>query len=235
MTKKTVVYIAGKMRSLYQFGFPLFDRAKADLIAQGYDVISPADLDRENGFDPVNLSPDYDWNSIPEGFSFDDCVTRDIEAVRKCDAIYMLKGWEDSKGARAEKALAEWLGKDVMYEDVYAVTPSGEVRTKDPITGAEKGSKKARFDLIPVKPLWELAEHYGIGSLKYADRNWEKGYKWSLSFAACMRHLQSFWNGEDIDKETGSKHIIASAWHCLAMAEFMETNRQNDDRVKKGG
>lgn len=105
-----------------------------------------------------------------------------------------------------------------------------EVRMVDPDTGAAKGSKLARFDLIPAKPLWELAEHYGKGCAKYSSRNWERGYDWSLSFAACMRHLQQFWAGEDIDPETGSKHVIAAAWHALAMAEFMETHPEKDDR-----
>src|SRR5512146_2965093 len=88
-----------------------------------------------------------------------------------------------------------------------------EVRVVDPNTGGEKGSKLARFDLLPVLPLTELAEHFGRGAKKYADRNWERGYKWSLSFAALMRHAWAFWGGEDIDPETGTPHIIAVAWH----------------------
>ena len=63
-----------------------------------------------------------------------------------------------------------------------------EIRMVDPVTGGEKGSKEARFDLIPGDTLEDIARHYGRGSLKYADWNWLKGYKWSLSFAAMMRH-----------------------------------------------
>jgi hypothetical protein len=48
----------------------------------------------------------------------------------------------------------------------------------DPVTGGVKGQKLARFDLIPVNPLWELAEHFGRGAQKYADRNFERGYDW---------------------------------------------------------
>ena len=33
-----------------------------------------------------------------------------------CDAIYMLRGWENSKGARAEHAVAVWVGLDIMYQ-----------------------------------------------------------------------------------------------------------------------
>lgn len=99
-------------------------------------------------------------------------------------------------------------------------------------TGAEKGSKLARFDLLPAQVMVEFAEHYGRGAEKYEDRNWEKGYDWSLSFAALNRHLWAFWNGEDIDPETGSKHIIAVMWHAAALAQFMNQNPEFDNRAQ---
>ena len=92
-------------------------------------------------------------------------------------------------------------------------------------TGASKGSKSARFDLIPAGVLLELAEHYGRGAEKYAPvngrDNWRNGYDWGLSLAALMRHLNAFQRGEDIDEETGSKHMIAVAWHAFTLVEFM--------------
>jgi Domain of unknown function (DUF5664) len=92
-----------------------------------------------------------------------------------------------------------------------------EVRVKDPLTGAEKGSKLARFSLIPPEFLWALAEHYGKGAQKYADRNWEAGYKWSLSLDALERHLNQWKQGEIHDPETGTHHLICVAWHACAL------------------
>jgi hypothetical protein len=109
-----------------------------------------------------------------------------------------------------------------------------ELRVIDPVTGGEKGSKLARFDLIPQDVLWMLAEHYGRGAQKYEDRNWERGYKWSLSYAALMRHLSAFWQGEDTDAETGSPHIIAAVWHAMALAAFQERAIGTDDRGSHG-
>ena len=41
----------------------------------------------------------------------------DLEILRRCDAIYMLKGWDTSIGATAELVLAQDLGLEVHYEE----------------------------------------------------------------------------------------------------------------------
>lgn len=107
-----------------------------------------------------------------------------------------------------------------------------ETRVVDPETGGEKGQKLARFDLLPPDAMWQVATHFGLGARKYEDRNWERGYAWSLSYAACQRHLNEFWAGEDIDEETGSFHIAAAAVHCLFMLAFVMRGVGTDDRSK---
>lgn len=107
---------------------------------------------------------------------------------------------------------------------------SEEVRVVNPVTGGEKGQKVERFDLIPVGPLRIVAKHYGYGCSKYAARNWERGYDWSLSFAALQRHAFAFWSGEDIDVDSGSPHLAAVVFHALALLEFGTTHPELDDR-----
>jgi hypothetical protein len=118
-----------------------------------------------------------------------------------------------------------------------------EVIVTDPKTGGKKGSKLARYDLIPVKPLEEVAIVYGKGARKYADRNWELGYKWGLSYAAMMRHANAFWAGQDYDNHepdcpegcvnhTEGPHLAQVAWHALALLQFMRTHPELDDRSK---
>ena len=97
-------------------------------------------------------------------------------------------------------------------------------------TGGEKGVKLARYDLIPAGPLQELAELYGIGAQKYEDRNWERGYDWSKSFAAMQRHAWAFWNGEELDPELGTPHLASVAWHAFTLLQFCAANREFDDR-----
>jgi hypothetical protein len=106
-------YLAGPMRGHFLMNFPAFDAAAADLRASGIDVISPADLDRAAGFDPTNLPKDWDWSRLPEGM-LREVAERDLAAVLICDSIHLLPGWQESKGARAERAVAEWLGLGIF-------------------------------------------------------------------------------------------------------------------------
>lgn len=122
-----------------------------------------------------------------------------------------------------------------LYEDanirISLVVPRSNDNTNDEIrvtssTGGQKGSKKARFDLIPEDSLWQLAESYGINLEKYPKaedglENWRHGYPWSLSYAAMERHLRQSLAGEKIDPENGVNHLISVAWHALALVHYM--------------
>lgn len=130
-SKKLTFYIAGPMRGLPYFNFPAFDEAALQLRNQGFEVISPAEMDRHIGFDPETLGPDYDWNDLNKcNFSLMDAIDRDVAALKKCDAIFMLRGWEKSKGAKAEKALAEWIGLVVSYQEEIDVLEEALTITK---------------------------------------------------------------------------------------------------------
>ena len=110
---------------------------------------------------------------------------------------------------------------------------TNEIRTTSS-TGGEKGVKDERFDLIPADVMEELARHYGRGCQKYADRNWERGYKWSLSVAALERHLNLWKQRQDIDHdpEIGDfPHLVAVIWHACALLAFQKRGKGTDDRA----
>lgn len=145
--KQKTIYIAGPMRGRPLFNFLAFDAARDMLRSKGFSVISPADLDRASGFDPSTLPSDHDWNDIDSvGFSLSDAIDRDIRALRRCDAIYMLPEWENSKGARAEKALAEWMGLDVYYQvGVEISTPLKDEDVLEEALRITKGDRNAQY------------------------------------------------------------------------------------------
>ena len=137
--------------------------------------------------------------------------------------------------AAGPKTLADVYGSGNSINITPPTVLSGgknatEIRSRNEQTGAEKGVKLARYDLIPTEPLRILAEHYGRGAQKYAERNWELGLDWSKLYAAAQRHLNQFWAGEDIDPETQTPHVISAAWMCFALCQMMETHPQLDDR-----
>ena len=111
---------------------------------------------------------------------------------------------------------------------------SDEIRSVSS-TGAEKGVKPERFDLVPYPALKELAKLYGKGAGKYAAHNWRHGYEWSKSYSAMMRHANQFWDGEDLDEEMGLSHMAAVAFHAFALLTFIEEHPEFDDRFKKEG
>lgn len=104
------IYIAGKMTGLPKFNFPAFYAAEEQLRAAGWIVYNPARIDNEKGFDE-NLDHKF---TLEEVKAF---AVQDIDILlHKVKAIYLLRGWRDSKGARAEHAIAEWLGHQIIEQ-----------------------------------------------------------------------------------------------------------------------
>lgn len=119
----------------------------------------------------------------------------------------------------------------------YAINTlsGGEVRTVS-ATGGEKGVKAERYDLLPKPGLDAIARCFGFGATKYQDHNWRKGYEWSKSFAAAMRHLTAFWEGETLDPESGLPHLAHAGFHILVMLTWLQEQGEGgmfDDRYKR--
>lgn len=115
------------------------------------------------------------------------------------------------------------------------MTPPEE-RITNAKTGGQKGRKPQRMDLVPWGSIMKISEVFDFGARKYEDRNWEKGYEWSLSFGALQRHLASWWEGEDLDAESGLSHLQHAGFHLLALLKFVDEEQYEelDDRPKRG-
>ncbi|MEC4857209.1 DUF5664 domain-containing protein [Mycobacteroides chelonae] len=102
-------------------------------------------------------------------------------------------------------------------------------------TGGQKAGNDVRPSLFPVQELLEVAELYGKGAKKYADHNWARGYEWSKSYDAMMRHAMAWWGGEEFDNGdggTGQEHLDAVIFHALALKYFRKHFPEFDDRFK---
>lgn len=109
---------------------------------------------------------------------------------------------------------------------------TAEVRVIDERTGGQKGVKPERMDLIPFPALEELARVYGFGAEKYERNNYLKGYDYSLSLGAMLRHISLWAQGQDVDEESGLSHLAHAAWHAFALMMFQECSLGTDDRYK---
>lgn len=99
--KKKTCYLAGPMRGYAKFNFPAFDAYTEWLESRGWTVISPANLDRQNGFDPNTDE------ATPELMR--EMITRDVDAICKSEEVFLMPGWENSSGVAVEIALAKFL------------------------------------------------------------------------------------------------------------------------------
>lgn len=90
----------------------------------------------------------------------------------------------------------------------------GDPQTVDTGEGVKADGEKPRWDLLPFDALEAIAEVMTYGAAKYEDRNWERGMRWGRPFAAMLRHVTRWWQGEDNDPETGFNHL-AHAGCCL--------------------
>ena len=86
------VYISGPITGI-DFGNRFaFSCARASLELCGYEVVDPSEV------------------QLDDDASRADYMKADLKLLLDCEYIHMLEGWEDSKGARIERELAENLG-----------------------------------------------------------------------------------------------------------------------------
>ena len=98
MSKTKVIYIAGPMTGIDQFNKPAFDAAHVNL-AESWVVINPSN---NFGGDQTLEHSQY--------------MRYSIHQLLISDAVYMLKGWMESTGARVEYEVALSLGLEVHFE-----------------------------------------------------------------------------------------------------------------------
>lgn len=118
------IYIAGPMTGLRDFNREAFDEAAKLLRRDHWEVFNPVEFDidtyGEEMFD--NEFGDSEYASERYGFDRRKVLAKDLEWLcLEADAIYMLLGWQNSSGARAEHATAVALGLTIFMEKYYPI------------------------------------------------------------------------------------------------------------------
>jgi len=106
------------MRGYAEFNFAAFHAAAAMLRAQGHEIFSPAERDiHRHGTDisAGNATGDEGLATVQHGFSLREALADDCAWIcAHAEVIFLLPGWEQSKGATAERALGIALGLEIV-------------------------------------------------------------------------------------------------------------------------
>lgn len=90
------IYISGPMAGIEGYE-KNFKAAEEKMQEAGHEVVNPAEIDGE-------------------GMTREELLMLDLWMLEECNAIYMLKGWQQSCGANREYGFALAKGMGVMFE-----------------------------------------------------------------------------------------------------------------------
>ena len=102
MERGKIVYLSGRISGNDNYKKD-FEKAYDFLNELGYVVLNPSNLD-----------------VVGNGLAYEKYLQICYRLVDVADIIFMVSGWQKSKGANAELSYAKSLGKKVMYQDYYA-------------------------------------------------------------------------------------------------------------------
>lgn len=125
------IYIAGGMTGKPQFNIPLFDRVALVLRAQGYDVVSPAELDSPEMRKLGLASPDGALAPLEQGTgeTWGHVLARDVKLIADGGIegiVFVEPDWYKSRGARLEATVG--LLCDLKF-GLYSAASIGSVTT----------------------------------------------------------------------------------------------------------
>lgn len=93
------VYISGPITGTADY-MARFEKIENELLSQGFRVVNPA---KENA-------------KFPEGTTWETYMKESVKMLADCDAIYLMRGWQNSNGAFLEWKLAVDLKMTIIFE-----------------------------------------------------------------------------------------------------------------------
>ena len=132
----------------------------------------------------------------------------------------------DSCGKLLAHDRAAWADDGASYCPACRPLPA---HPADPKQGA--GAAKVPMGALPFAVVAELAVAHGEGATKYGRHNWRGGEVLaSTYFAAAQRHLTAWYEGEDVDPDSGLSHLVKAMASLAVLRDAQIQGRALDDR-----
>ncbi|QRF23619.1 DUF4406 domain-containing protein [Alicyclobacillus sp. TC] len=129
------VYLSGPMTGHPEYNYPLFRRVASLLREDGITVACPTEL---------GLAPVLPWEAMMHSA---------LQLLLQCEAIALLPGWEHSRGARLEAAIAASLQMEmvrVSEEGVFSSMTEAEREILVTMLDALRDSREAVCEAAPT-------------------------------------------------------------------------------------
>lgn len=94
------------------------------------------------------------------------------------------------------------------------------------------GRAKPPMSAVPMTVLWELALALAEGGRKYGKHNFRVVGEICASdyFDALFRHMTAWWEGEDVDPDSGLSHLVKAMATLVVLRDSQICGTFADDR-----
>ena len=90
-----------------------FNKAEEKLKGNGREVMNPASHKFQEALNEVLA---YHRSNRKQRNEQAEILLFDLSCIARCDAIYMLRDWKESPGAKAEYYFAKAIGIEILHE-----------------------------------------------------------------------------------------------------------------------
>lgn len=87
------------------------------------------------------------------------------------------------------------------------------------------------MSVLPANVILEVGLALFEGARKYGRHNYRAvGVRSSVYYDATMRHLMAWWEGQDVDPDSGISHITKAIASLVVLRDAMMQDKMEDDR-----
>lgn len=115
--------------------------------------------------------------------------------------------------------------------DKIAWTAITEVSDKPTNPKDVIGVRKTPMSCVPAGVLLDVALAMQEGAAKYGRHNYRAaGVRSSVYYDAAMGHLMDWWEGDDVDADSGLSHVTKAIASLVVLRDAMMQGKLTDDR-----